>query len=92
MVRQRSPTTHTVEMAQIKEINAKLQRGSGATIMASELNIEPEPGERIEPVNPAGVLTRLSWVGPPAFPTSSGTSPHLTRRSRAEALTCTPRH
>jgi hypothetical protein len=68
VVRRRATTTHTIEMAQIKEINAKLKMQSGVVIMASELPLETQPGDRHVPVNPSALLTRLSWTGSPSFP------------------------
>jgi hypothetical protein len=68
VVRRRATTTHTIEMAQIKEINAKLKMQSGVVITASELPLETQPGDRHAPVNPSALLTRLSWTGSPSFP------------------------
>ena len=68
VVRRRPVTTHTIEMAQIKEINAKLKPPSGVGITASELPLEIQPGDRRVPVNPSALLTRLSWTGSPSFP------------------------
>ena len=69
VVRRRLVTTHTIEMAQIKEINAKLkQQPSGVVITASEIPLETQPGDRYVPVNPSALLTRLSWTGSPSFP------------------------
>ena len=67
MVR-RSATTHTIEMAQIKEINARLRPPSGVVITASELPLEIQPGDRRVPVDPSALLTSLSWTGSPSFP------------------------
>jgi hypothetical protein len=64
----RTATTHTIEMAQINEINAKLRPPSGVVITASELPLEAQPGDRRMPVNPSALLTSLSWVGSPSFP------------------------
>ena len=68
MVRRPPPTTHTIEMAQIKEINAKLRRRAGVVITASELPLEIQPGDRHVPVNLSAMLTRLFWTGSPSFP------------------------
>jgi hypothetical protein len=68
VVRRPPSTTHTIEMAQIKEINAKLRRRSGVVITASELPLETQPGDRHVPVDPSAPLTRLSWTGSPSFP------------------------
>lgn len=61
-------TTHTIEMAQIKEINAKLKPPSRVVITAIELPLEMQPGDRRVPVNPSALLTRVSWRGSPSFP------------------------
>jgi hypothetical protein len=68
MVRRRTTTTHTIEMAQIKEINAKLKQESGVVITASELPLETQPGDPQVSVNPSAQLTRLLWTGSPSFP------------------------
>jgi hypothetical protein len=68
VVRRRLATTHTIEMAQIKEINAKLKPPYGAVITASELPLEIQPGDRRVRVNPSALLTRVSWTGSPSFP------------------------
>jgi len=47
MVRRPPASTHTIEMAQIKEINAKLKGRSGVVITAGELPLEAQPGDRI---------------------------------------------
>ena len=61
-------TTHTIEMAQIKEINAELRPPSGVVITASELPLEIQPGDRRVPVMPSALLTSVSWTGSPSFP------------------------
>jgi hypothetical protein len=68
IVVRRPETTHTIEMAQIKEINAKLRPPSGVVITASELPLELQAGDRRVPVTPSAVLTSLSWTGSPSFP------------------------
>jgi hypothetical protein len=68
IVMRRPATTHTIEMAQITEINAKLGPPSGVVITASELPLEIQPGDRQVPVNPSALLTSLSWTGSPSFP------------------------
>ena len=64
----RPATTHTIEMAQIKEINAELRPPSGVVITASELPLEIQPGNRRLPVKPSALLTSVSWAGSPSFP------------------------
>jgi hypothetical protein len=76
------PTTHTIEMAQIKEINAKLGQASGVVMMASELPLERQPGERPVPLSPSSELKRLSWKGSPSFPDIFG---HFTTPSGKES-------
>jgi hypothetical protein len=68
VVRRRTVTTHTIEMTQIKEINAKLEEASGVVITASDIPLETQPGERPVPVHPSSMLARLSWKGSPSFP------------------------
>jgi hypothetical protein len=68
VVRRRLATTHTTEIAQIKEINARLRRRSGVVIIASELPLETERGDRQVPANPSALLKTLSWAGSPSFP------------------------
>jgi hypothetical protein len=68
MVRRPPASTHTIEMAQVKEINAKLKRRSGVVITASELPLEAQPGDRNRPVDPSAQLTKLSVTGSPSFP------------------------
>jgi hypothetical protein len=76
------PTTHTIEMAQIMEINAKLGQASGEVLRAGELPLERQPGERPVPVNPSSELKRLSWKGSPSFPDIFG---HFTTPSGKES-------
>lgn len=64
----RPATTHTIEMAQIEEINAKLRPPCGVVITASELPLEIQPGDRRVPVMPSALLTSVSWSGSPSFP------------------------
>jgi hypothetical protein len=64
-------TTHTIEMAQIADINSRLAtRDKALAITAAQLGLE---GATV--VAPAGaslpptaVLVRLGWDGPPEFP------------------------
>lgn len=68
MVRRPPASTHTIEMAQIKEINAKLKRGSDVVITGSELPLETQPGDRNGPVDPSARLRKVSVTGSPSFP------------------------
>src|SRR3954451_5984344 len=92
VVRRRPVTTHTIEMAQIKEINAKLKTPSGVVVMASELPLEVQPGDRRVTVNSSAQLTRLSWTGSPNFPdifghfSASGDESRLRVRLHTAAL------
>ena len=92
MVRRPPASTHTIEMAQIKEINAKLKGRSGVVITAGELPLEAQPGDRNRPVDPSARLKKLSVSGSPSFPTSSRTSPVPAATSRDEAFASTPLH
>jgi hypothetical protein len=67
-VRRPPASTHTIEMAQIREINAKLKRGSDVVITASELPLETQPGDRNGFVDPSARLRKLSVTGSPSFP------------------------
>jgi hypothetical protein len=63
-----SAGTHTVEMAQIADLNARLVGVPGPT--AAQLGLD---GARVrqgsaDPLPGAAVLTRVCWAGAPAFP------------------------
>jgi len=65
------PTTHTLEMAQIAELNECLRsRSSSTPVVAAALGMGGAP---LRPSGAAGlaedaVLVRLSWEGSPEFP------------------------
>jgi hypothetical protein len=65
------PTTHTLEMAQVLELNERLRDRSGSTaITAGALGLG---GVALHPAGAAGladdaVLVRVSWQGSPEFP------------------------
>jgi hypothetical protein len=80
------PTTHTLEMAQVVELNERLRRKPGAAaITAASLGMGGAP------LQPAGagrltddaVLVRLSWQGSPEFPDIYG---HFGRTGLLQAL------
>jgi hypothetical protein len=64
-------TTHTVEMAQITEINTKLQHHP-SDITAAELGLGGRQLHGREHLNQtlpdSAVLARLCWEGPPDYP------------------------
>lgn len=63
-----SPSTHTIEMAQIADLNARLTQVSGPT--AAQLGLEgtqARSGPR-GPLPGTAVLTGVGWAGAPAFP------------------------
>jgi hypothetical protein len=65
------PTTHTLEMAQVAELNECLRNRSSTTpVVAAALGLG---GALLRPSGGAGladdaVLVRLSWAGSPEFP------------------------
>jgi hypothetical protein len=65
------PTTHTLEMAQVAELNERLnRRPASAAVTAAALGMGGAP---LQPSGAAGlaadaVLVRLSWQGSPEFP------------------------
>jgi hypothetical protein len=67
------PTTHTVEMQQLTELNARLASGPrGAAISAEDLGVAGATvtagsGEGHSLAGSA-ILTRVAWDGPPEFP------------------------
>lgn len=65
------PTTHTLEMAQVAELNDHLaERGRSQPITAADLGMGGAPLHGGGPDRLAGtaVLVRLSWQGSPEFP------------------------
>ena len=65
------PTTHTLEMAQVVELNERLKGRTGPTaITAAAIAMT---GARLHPASEAtlagdAVLVRVSWQGSPEFP------------------------
>jgi hypothetical protein len=64
------PTTHTVEMAQVAEFNARLEAHHGPAITAAELGLEgARPRHHSSDALPGTAeLVRVSWDGAPEFP------------------------
>jgi hypothetical protein len=63
-------TTHTLELAQLAELNARLD-GHGVRITASELGLEGArnlDAEMDGGLPASAVLVRLCWDGPPDYP------------------------
>ncbi len=56
------PTTHTVEMVQITELNAALREHRGRPVTAGDIGIDGGT------VNADDQLFRICWDGPPDFP------------------------
>ena len=72
MIRSSLPrTTHTLEMAQVAELDARLaDRGGPTAITAEDIGMA---GARLHPTGAAAlagdaVLVRVSWQGSPEFP------------------------
>lgn len=66
------PTTHTVEMTQIAELNEHLKLPQSAPVTAADLGLQ---GARMRGGRGAGgslagpeVVVSVSWTGSPAFP------------------------
>ena len=65
------PTTHTVEMAQINELNDRLATQPKPVVTARDLGLtraRPLHRGAGATLNGSEVLTRLTWDGPPEFP------------------------
>ena len=62
------PTTHTVEMAQLGELNDRLTGTNGAApVTAERLGLAADSAVSAA-VPPTAVLLRLAWDGPPEYP------------------------
>lgn len=68
------PTTHTVEMAQVDDINLRLKNSRSPVISAADLGMSGTtlPGGAASRLVPEAVLTRVSWQGDPEFPELHG--------------------
>jgi hypothetical protein len=67
-------TTHTVEMAQITDLNGRLENSRAAVITAAEIGMAGVDVAGAGPTTLEGsaVLLRVSWEGSPEFPTVHG--------------------
>ena len=64
-----SPTTHTVEMAQIAEFNTRLEAHHGPAITAADLAMEgARPHHASDRLPGSAELVRVAWDGAPEFP------------------------
>ncbi len=67
-------TTHTVEMAQIADLNRRLDNSRAAVITAAEIGMTGVEvvGSGSTALDAAAVLLKVSWEGSPEFPTVHG--------------------
>lgn len=66
-----SPSTRTVELVQLAEVDAALHAPAAPAVTAGELGLLDDAYTAGEPVGglPANaVLARVSWDGPPGYP------------------------
>lgn len=63
-------TTHTVDMAQIADLNTRLSTNTGSTVSAADVGLEGAAVNGSSAVTLAGsaVLARICWDGAPEFP------------------------
>ena len=79
-----SPSTRTVEQAQLAELAAALTAPSAPRFTAQDLGLLDDAYTAGEPVGglpPGAVLARLSWDGPPGYPYVHG---HFTAGSGSQ--------
>jgi hypothetical protein len=62
------PTTHTVEMSQIAELNLRLKAPQARKVSAAELGLIGGGAGSANGLSGADVVLRVSWDGSPAFP------------------------
>jgi hypothetical protein len=66
------PTTHTVEMAQLSEINERLTAARNAPVVTAEelglSGVADSAGSPAADLPASAVLVRLAWDGPPEYP------------------------
>jgi hypothetical protein len=62
------PTTHTVEMSQIAELNLRLKAPQAPRVSAAELGLIGPGAGAAHGLTGADVVVRLSWDGSPTFP------------------------
>jgi len=69
-----TPTTHTIEMAQVDDLNLRLQNTRSPVITAGDLGMSGEslPNGAPSRLVPQAVLTKVSWQGNPEFPEIHG--------------------
>jgi len=91
-----SPTTRTLELAQLEELNEHLSSArSTSPVTAGELGLDdaslvPQTGQPVSAGLPASaILIRLSGEGPPEYPYVHG---HFSFAGGAEALLVTELH
>ena len=67
-------TTHTVEMAQIDDINRRLDNSRSAVITAAEIGMTGSDVAGFGPtaLDAAAVLLKVTWEGSPEFPNVHG--------------------
>jgi hypothetical protein len=87
-VSRKTTTTHTVDMAQIDDLNARLSTSSGGPLIsAADIGLDGAAILGSSSLHLAGsaVLVRLCWDGAPEFPdihahfTTGGDAAHSTR-------------
>lgn len=64
------PTTHTVEMTQLADLNERLAaQANGAVVTAADLGLEgARPRAPAPPLAGSAALLRVCWDGAPEFP------------------------
>lgn len=63
-----APTTHTVELAQLAELEAALTAPGARRFTAADLGVAGGATGGAGTLPPNAVLTRISWDGPPEYP------------------------
>jgi len=68
------PTTHTLEMNQVTDLNSRLSNTRAPRIIAAELGVSDAGliGHAADRLGAEAVLTRVSWQGSPGFPEVHG--------------------
>ena len=89
----RTTTTHTVDMAQVADLNLRLKDHPGSGGTASDLGLEGVTMSGGTTLPGSAVLVRLAWDGAPEFPdihghfsTGGGTDGALVVRLHTQAL------
>ncbi|GAB2577779.1 hypothetical protein [Microlunatus antarcticus] len=75
------PTTHTLEMAQVAELDGRLADHASAPVTAADLGMTEAPlrGARSVGLAADAVLVHVSWRGSPEFPDVYGHFGHAPR-------------